>query len=303
MSILSPLCIALSAVLVAGAAQTAPAAFKVAFYNIRAGQGIQPLRGHPPLFADGVNCDDPKKPRNAWGVGLIQRELDTLSADSRVLAVGLAEAWFCASPENVRKALGWKSHSGEQNGTGLVARFGFHGKPEWLQLDTSKNKSPGDSMWVVRGAVCADERCARTVDVYAAHWSGTGADAQATSDRQAEQTVAFMSASRAPHVLVGDLNVFEGPGPVCNQKPNNTTLNVLRRAGYVDAWAVLHPQDPGFTGMLNRAGCGSPQGAPWKRIDYAWSKGLTPTAIDRFGLPAPGDAAPSDHAGILAAYQ
>jgi hypothetical protein len=47
----------------------------------------------------------------------------------------------------------------------------------------------------------------------------------------------------------------------------------------------------------------SPEGAPWKRIDYAWSKGLTPIAIERFGLPAPGDAAPSDHAGIVAEYR
>ena len=54
--------------------------------------------------------------------------------------------------------------------------------------------------------------------------------------------------------------------------------------------------------MLNRAGCGAPEGAPWKRIDYAWSKGVTPIAIERFGLPEPGDGAPSDHTGIVATY-
>ncbi len=73
---------------------------KIAFYNIRAGQGIQPLRGHAALFADGVSCADPNKPRNAWGAGVIQRELDKLKADPQVIAIGLAEAWFCASPEN-----------------------------------------------------------------------------------------------------------------------------------------------------------------------------------------------------------
>jgi hypothetical protein len=276
---------------------------KVAFYNIRAGQGVQPLRGHAATFADGVNCADTNKPVNAWGVGLIQRELDRLKADPQVVAIGLAEAWFCASPDNVRKALGWKQHTGEQNGTGLVARYGFKGKADWLQLDTALNKNPRDAMWVVRAAVCTDPSCARTLDVYAAHWSGTGPSAQDVFDHQAADTVKFMAGSRGPHVLVGDLNIFEGASVVCNQKPNNSSLNVLRQAGYTDAWPALHPNDPGYTGMLNRAGCGTPEGAPWKRIDYAWSKGLTPIAIERFGLPAPGEGAPSDHAGILATWR
>src|SRR3954468_2553696 len=236
------------------AAQTAEPV-KIAFYNIRAGQGIQPLRGHAALFADGVNCADPNKPRNAWGAGIIQRELDALNADPHVIAFGLAEAWFCASPENVRKTLGWKQQTKERNGTGFVARYGFRGEPEWLQLDTSQNKSPGDTMWVVRAATCVDASCSRTLDIYTAHWSGTGPQGQQTSDRQAAQTVQFMSGSRGPHVLVGDLNVFEGQ-PVCHQQPNNTSLNVLRAAGYVDAWAAVHGTDPGYTGMLNRAGCG-----------------------------------------------
>ena len=288
--------------LASGQAADLPA-FGVAFYNIRAGQGIQPLRGHTATFADGVNCDDPNKPRNAWGVGAVQRELDRLKDDRSVLALGLAEAWFCASPPNVRKALGWKSHTGERNGTGLVARHGFRGEPEWVQLDTSRNKSPGDTMWVVRAAVCVDESCRQTVDVYTAHWSGTGPEGQSTYDRQAEQTVRFMAGSRGPHVLIGDLNVFEGPAVVCNQKPNNSSLNILRRAGYVDAWQAVHADDPGYTGMLNRAGCGIPPGAPWKRIDYVWAKGVTPVAMERFGLPAPGDGAPSDHAGIVASLK
>lgn len=272
----------------------------VAFWNIRAGQGIQPLRGHAATFGEGTSCNDPNKPKNAWGVGLIQRELDRLNANADIVAIGLAEAWFCASPENVRKALGWKQHTGERNGTGLVARYGFKGNAEWLQLDTSQNKSPGDTMWVVRTAVCVDARCGRTIDVYTTHWSGTGPQGQATSDKQAADTVRFTAASRGPHVLIGDLNVFEGPSVVCNQRPNNSTLNVLRGAGYVDVWAALHPNDPGYTGMLNRAGCGTPEGAPWKRIDYVWSKGLTPVTIERFGIAPPGEGSPSDHAGIVA---
>jgi hypothetical protein len=296
-----------SASLVALVALTASAqpgtALRVAFYNIRAGQGIQPLRGRAATFADGVNCDNPGKPRNAWGVGAVQRALAELNHDPPAVALGLAEAWFCASPENVRKALGWKSHTGERNGTGLVARYGFRGQPEWLQLDTSQNRSPRDTMWIVRAPVCLDAACARTLDVYAAHWYGTGPAAQETMDRQAAESVRFMSGSRGPHVLVGDLNVFEGDAPVCRQQPNNTSLAVLRRAGYIDAWPAVHGSAEGSTGMLNRAGCGTPEGAPWKRVDYAWSRELTLTAMDRFGLPAPGEAAPSDHAGIVVTYR
>lgn len=300
---------ALIAALVVGAAIASvnaarPAGFKVAFYNIRSGQGVQPLRGHAAPFADGSNCDpSSNRPLNAWGTGLVQRELDFLASDPQVVALGLAEAWICASPRNVTRALGWRQHTPERNGTALVTRYGLSGKEQWLQLDTSLNTNPRDQMWIVRGSVCLDERCSSTVDVYAAHWYGTGAQGRATLDTQAEQTVQFMSASRGPHVLIGDLNVFEGTSVVCRQKPNNTSLQFLRNAGYVDAWPALHPDDPGFTGMLNRPGCGTPQGAPWKRIDYAWSRGLTPVSLDRFGLPAPGDAAPSDHAGILAAYR
>lgn len=294
---------AVSIMAAAALAAQGPGTVRVAFYNIRAGQGIQPLRGHSAVFAEGVNCNDPNKPKNAWGVGLVQRELERLNDDATTIALGLTEAWFCASPENVRKTLGWKSHTGERNGTGMVVRYGMRGQPEWQQLDTSMNKAPRDTMWVVRAAVCVDANCSRTVDVYTTHWYGTGPQSNATVDRQAQQTVAFMKQSRGGHVVVGDFNVFEAPGPVCNQQPNNTTLNVLRDAGYADAWPAVHGSEDGSTGMLNRAGCGSPEGAPWKRIDYAWSKGLTPVAMDRFGMPAPGEAAPSDHTGIVVTYQ
>jgi hypothetical protein len=55
--------------------------------------------------------------------------------------------------------------------------------------------------------------------------------------------------------------------------------------------------------MVNRAGCGRPEGATWKRIDYAWSRGVAPIAIEQFGIPlSPGEAGASDHYGIVAEY-
>jgi hypothetical protein len=58
----------------------------------------------------------------------------------------LAEAWRCGSPENVRRLLGWKARSAERNGTVLLARHGFAAPEQWLQLDTSLNTNPADTM-------------------------------------------------------------------------------------------------------------------------------------------------------------
>jgi hypothetical protein len=64
----------------------------------------------------------------------------------------------------------------------------------------------------------------------------------------------------------------------------------------------VHGDAEGYTGMVNRAGCGRPEGAAWKRIDYAWSHGVSPIGIEQFGVVPAGDAAASDHYGIVAEY-
>ena len=286
---------------VAPAAQ--PRTVKLAYYNIRSGIGVQPLGRRPAPFAETVNCDPKQGPVNAWGVGMVQAELvKSIKNDPLVLALGLAEAWNCASPTKVRETLGWKADSSERNGVAIVARYGFAGKVEWLELDTSENANPRDTMWVVRGSICIDAPCIASVDAYSAHWAGTGPRWRETLDRQAQQTVAFMEKSAGPHALLGDLNVFEGHGIICRQRPNNRSLVYLRRAGYVDAWPAMHGNAEGYTGMVNRRGCGVPEGYVWKRIDYAWSKRLTPVSVRRFGIVPAGEAAPSDHLGIIAEY-
>jgi len=301
------LAIVMAAVLPSPRAQRA-ASVKVAFYNIRSGQGVTGLRGGASSFTAGPNCNDRSKPLNAWGTGVVQKTLtSSLGDDPSIVALGLAEAWkaTCASPERVRAALGWKAASDSQNGVALVARYGFKGE-RWQQLDTSKNKSPGDTAWVLRAEVCTDRSCQRQLLIYVGHWYATGAQQQDTYAMQARQTLDFMqsTSSRRPHVLIGDLNVWTALGPACRQKPNGAAaLDVLSNARYIDAWQLLHPNEDGSTGMLNRRGCGTPEGAAWKRIDYAWSPdGFRPTEITRFGVVRPGDEAPSDHYGILAAY-
>jgi exonuclease III len=134
------------------------------------------------------------------------------------------------------------------------------------------------------------------------HWFGTGPHAGAVYQRQSEATVSFMARERGPHVLVGDLNVFEGIFRVCGQAPNRTALGPLREAGYVDAWREVHGAREGFTGMVNREGCGQPEGYPWKRIDYVWLRHFRPVAMSRFGMRPPGEAGLSDHVGIVATF-
>ena len=289
---------------------TAPAfaagsTIKIAFWNVKSGKGQIALPGHPALFADTTNCTPNTTPTNAWGIGQVQAELQNTLSDPSVVALGVAEAWFCATPESIRAVLGWKAKTSNQNGVALVARYGFAGPEQWLQLDTSLNDSPADTMWVLRIPVCLDAYCLQSIPVYVTHWLGSGPTPGAEFDIQAQQTVQFLQGTSdgLPHVLIGDLNVFEGTSVVCDQSPNNTSLTFLRNAGYFDAWNSLRPGQDGTTGMLNRAGCGTPVGASWKRIDYVWSRSsFAPVDVQRFAMVPPGDAAPSDHHGIIATF-
>src|SRR5690349_20369371 len=132
----------ISLMIVTAPVSTQPAAFKIAFYNIRSGSGAQPLKGHTASFADNANCTRADQPMNAWGNGVVQKALvANIKDDASVVALGLAEAWVCASPQNVRKVLDWETATEERNGTALLARYGFSGGADWLQLDTSRNKN------------------------------------------------------------------------------------------------------------------------------------------------------------------
>lgn len=278
---------------------------KVAFWNVMSGKGVDALPGFAAPFVNSPNCSDPAQPMNAWGTGASQAVISQVANDPTVVAFGLAEAWtgVCGSGEHVRQLLGWKARTAEQNGVTLVARYGFSGPEQWQQLDTSGNPNPRDTMWVVRAPVCVDPTCTHSLAVYVTHWYTDGDKSGTTYATQAQQTVSFLATTShgESHVLIGDLNVWEGPSPICNVDPTNGALPYLRAAGYLDAWVSVRGAAEGYTGMINRAGCGIPIGYPWKRIDYAWTPAfLPPLDIRRFGLvPVTGDASPSDHLGIV----
>ena len=285
----------------AGAASTA----KIGFFNIQSGKGEQGLAGRAAPFIESTNCIDTTTPLNAWGVGFVQRELTAkLANDPSVIALGLAEAWICGTPENVRKALNWKAHTGELNGLGIVARHGFAGAATFFKLDTSLSTN-AEPRYIVHAPVCLDAACSRSFDVFAIHAYGVGPSGDDSLVRQMEQAVAFMAekAGTRPRAILGDFNVNEEMGSPCATRlfPPRI-LDVLRTRGYIDAWRALHGDEPGFTGMLNRIGCSVPEGGPYQRIDYAWSLDAAPLTMTRFGVVPAGDASPSDHYGILAEY-
>ncbi|MBA3642090.1 MAG: hypothetical protein H0W53_23105 [Acidobacteria bacterium] len=289
--------------------------FKLATFNLQSGRGEPGFAGRPVLFTDNMNCTDPSQPMNAWGVGFVQQHLRAALADPSVVALTVTEAWLCASPKNVRQALGWKANTSERNGTAVVARHGFAGAEEWVQLDTSLNTNSADTMWVLRVPVCLNAECSVSLEVFSSHWFADAprtltqteytARLAASYDRQARQTVEFLQRrGTGLHVLIGDLNTWEAAGPVCGHHPTNAGLTHLRAAGYSDAWPLLHGSAEGFTGMTNRAGCGVPEGNVWKRPDYVWAPAyFLPISISRFGIVTPGDAAPSDHLGLVAEFR
>jgi PKD repeat protein len=281
--------------------------FKVAFLNIKAGKGQQGLAGHACSFQDTTNCTDTTQPLNAWGLGVVQDELiRAVQSDPEVIAIGLAESWetLCGSARQVQALFGWAARTSTHNGIAMVARYGFAGPEEWVQLDTSLNSNTADTMWVVRAPVCMDAACSKSVQVFASHWYADGVTRIQTFERQAQQTADFLATLPAdtPGVLVGDLNVWEEGGTVCNQTPVPTAMQILRDGGNTDAWPTIHGTAEGYTGMWNRNGCGDPVGYLWKRIDQAWSRVVVPIGMTRFGMVTPGDCAPSDHAGIVTRY-
>jgi len=287
----------LAAALLGGETRASAQTFKVANWNIRSGMGITSLSSFPKTFdSNTTNCTDPARPRNAWGVGFPQKELARLNADPTVVALGVQEAWGCGSPRNIRDALAWKSYVADnQNGTSLIARHGFGGP-----VVTRKLTSATEPAWVLRAPVCLDPGCLDSIIVHVTHWH----EPTATSTVQGQETVAFMREVAAPTVLIGDLNAYElDPRSNCGGGWAAGSIQRLRDAGYKDTWRLLNGDTEGFTGIVNRAGCGVPYGAAWKRIDYAWAKGLIPVSMKRFAVPTtPGQEAASDHYGILAEY-
>ncbi|WP_027480866.1 endonuclease/exonuclease/phosphatase family protein [Deinococcus pimensis] len=115
---------------------------------------------------------------------------------------------------------------------------------------------------------------------YCAHFSWV--EAQALDN--VTEALPQLSWADGPVILLGDLN----------QTPDSETARRLAEAGLTDAWATLHPSEPGLTFFEG--------GRMAKRIDYAWlSEDLAPRLREaRIVADAQGgDLRPSDHTGLV----
>jgi len=245
-----------------------------------------------------LNCTDRTKPLNAWGMGLPQRELEKIAADTTIVALAVQEAWNCGSPQNLNSVLHFKTATRERNGVGLIARYGFSGPPIEQRIGTA-----GYDSWMLGGAVCLDEACSETMPIFSTHF---GAKQDPDWAEQAQHVVDFLETQPRPHLFAGDLNIHTidrwNPKVPCtaNETPGRThAIEIIQAAGYVDAWKTTQLGE-GWTGMTNRHGCGSPAGGLYKRIDYVFTKNLRAVSTKLFAKPAPGADAPSDHAGLIA---
>jgi len=274
-------------------------AFKVANWNVRSGMGIG---GKKPRIDDNttdcsLNASKPGGP--FWPA------MDAVKNDAAIVALGVQEAWACATPEAIVKYLGWSHATPQQNGTGLIARYGLHGKHVMHQIAFKGVEGASEDQWLFGGDVCLDAACRSTLRLYAAHFTAPDDVGFAA---QARNTLAYVKSqpSFERNIILGDLNYFMANRtlvPCGTTRASSPPADVFAAAGYVDAWLALKPGVDGATGMWNRPGCGKPEGGLFKRIDYIYSRGLAPTAVSLFAMITPmAEDAPSDHAGIVAAF-
>lgn len=282
---------------VGGSTEAAPPrTFKVATWNIRSGMGIRGF-STTSWSHETINCTDRSKPINAWGVGLPQAELERLRDDPAIIALGLQEAWNCGNPQSVNGVMGFKTASGEREGTALLARHGFSGPIKYQEIDPKAHK------WVVGGDVCVDAACTATIPMFSAHFGSAPDD---EFPNQAQRAIDFLAGQGAARVFMGDLNVYKvdawNPSVPCTGPDVSgrvRTISMIEGAGYTDAWKATQNGE-GWTGMASRPGCGAPLGGLFKRIDYVYTVGLRTLSTNIFARAAPAADSPSDHAGLVA---
>jgi len=287
--------VAASIVLPAQQSRTEP--FRVANWNVRSGMGIAGKKPH--INSDTTDCTlNASKPG-----GPFWPALDVVKDDKEIIALGVQEAWACATPEKMRAYLGWKDATPERNGTALITRHGLRSKHVVEQVAFKGVEGASEDQWVFGGDVCMDAGCQTTVRIYSAHFAAPD-DVGFTA--QARNTVAYVTSqpSGDRNIILGDLNFFMANRTFVKCGTTRSTsppADVFAAAGYVDAWKTLKPETDGATGMWNRPGCGSPEGGLFKRIDYIYSRGFTPIDVRLFATITPMEQdAPSDHAGIIA---
>jgi endonuclease/exonuclease/phosphatase family metal-dependent hydrolase len=111
---------------------------------------------------------------------------------------------------------------------------------------------------------------------------------------QANEVLTGPANTSLPVVLVGDLN----------SETSASSYLALAGAGFADAWASLHPDDPGFTCCQELPTIANAASMLAERIDYVLARGLRAERIERLGATLASRTSsglwPSDHAGLTA---
>ena len=103
-----------------------------------------------------------------------------------------------------------------------------------------------------------------------------------------------------PVIIAGDLNTESATG----NPAENAAYQIILGSGFLDAWTLLHPNDPGRTWPLHGEDPFTASTTPTQRIDLVLARGElrvlktklignTPAALTPSGLW------PSDHAGVV----
>ena len=119
-------------------------------------------------------------------------------------------------------------------------------------------------------------------------------------EAQAGELIAGPANTSFPVIIAGDFNADAA-------NPNDLTFATYQemlQAGFQDAWATTHPQDPGLTWQLVDS---STVDTATQRIDFIFSRRPIRALTSRLAGAAPHDRTgglwPSDHAGVRAVLQ
>ncbi|HTQ55700.1 MAG TPA: endonuclease/exonuclease/phosphatase family protein [Bryobacteraceae bacterium] len=123
---------------------------------------------------------------------------------------------------------------------------------------------------------------------------------------QAQELIDTLSTVTMPVVICGDFNSDANDNP--DAEDFTPSADMIRGAGYTEAWGALHAGDPGNTWPLyldDLIPISFPAQTPFERIDLFFTRGISAVAIEQVTATAPAGFTPpygSDHVGVWATF-
>lgn len=105
----------------------------------------------------------------------------------------------------------------------------------------------------------------------------------ALNRQNSDETANALAAISGAGIFVGDLNAT----------PESDGMRRLSATGWIDAWALLRGEEPGYTFEADR---------PHSRIDYVWVSPKLAPRLRAIDVVTGGDVRLSDHFGLIATF-